>query len=295
MPDVTLRQPCTPPAKRHHAAMVQIHDVTLSGPADLTAQLFAPDAPQKVAVLNGATGVPKGYYRSFATWMAQERNTAVLIYDYRDFASSLRGSTRDSTATMADWGIIDQQVARDWLAARYPDLPLWVIGHSLGGFMFARQKRLDQIARIITVGSGEVHLSDHPWPYRAVATSFWWGHGPIMAGVMGYLPGRALGIGADIPLGVFRQWRKWCTTRGFTAMDPTLPAPSLDGLTAPVRVVSLSDDNIGTHAAADRLASHLGPNVERLRLRPQDAGLSKVGHIAAFARSAAPLWPLLVD
>lgn len=274
--------------------MVQISDITLPGDAGLSARLITPDQPQKIAVLNGATGVAQGYYEPFARWLAQEHAIACLTYDYRDFGASQHGPLRASRATMADWGIHDQQTARDWLSDQYPDLPLWVIGHSLGGFMLGYQSGLDRIDKVIGVCSGEVHVREHPWPYKAKALSFWWGHGAALVALMGYLPGRASGLGADVPGPVFRQWRKWCTTDGFTAADPSLPPRDISALRAPVRLVSLSDDEIGPPSCVARLAAHMGPRATHVTLRPADVGLNRVGHIGVFARRSAAIWPRLL-
>lgn len=275
--------------------MVEISNITLQGATPLAARLFSPPSPKGVAVINSATAVAQGYYGAFAKWLAETRSIACLTYDYRDFGASLQGPIRDSRATMADWGIHDQQTARDWLADRFPDLPLWVIGHSLGGFMLGYQTRLDRIDRVIAICSGLVNFHDHPWPYKAMAASFWWGHGAALVAACGYLPGRFSGMGHDIPGPVFRQWKRWCVRRGFWDADPSMPDRSLAGLRAPFRAVSLSDDQIGPPASVERLVQEMGPTAEHLALRPSDAGLAKVGHIGAFARRSAPLWPLLVD
>ena len=82
---------------------------------------------------------------------------------------------------MADWGVQDQPAAQAALKARLPDTPLWVIGHSLGGFMLPFQPDTAEIARLITVASGAAYVGDHPWPYRAMALLFWYGPGPLAA------------------------------------------------------------------------------------------------------------------
>ena len=123
--------------------------------------------PRAVAVLHGATGVPQRYYARFARWLAEARNIACLTYDYRDFGSSARGHVKRSSATLADWGVHDQQAARDFVANAFPGTPLWVIGHSLGVFCLPFQHNLDLIDRVITVARGLVHVRDHPWPYQA--------------------------------------------------------------------------------------------------------------------------------
>ncbi len=155
-----------------HSAPAEENVRIASDMATLAGTLFPPiGSPRAAVILHGATGVPARFYAHFARWLAATRDIACLTYDYRDFGAS--GSARGSRATMTDWGIHDQQAARDWLRARLPQVPLWVIGHSLGGMMLPYQTGLDGIARVVTVASGAVHVADHPWPYRAFAHAFW--------------------------------------------------------------------------------------------------------------------------
>lgn len=260
--------------------------------ATLTGTLFRAADPGAVAVLNPATGVGQGYYSHFARWLAADRNITCLTYDYRDFGASAHGPVRHSRASMADWGITDQQAARDWLGAHAPDTPLWVIGHSLGGFMLGYQTGLARISRVIALASGPVHVRDHPWPYQASARFFWYLLGPSVMRATGYLPGRLSGLGADLPGPVFAQWKAWCTSRDFHHADASLPPYDPSRLTAPLRSVALADDVMMPPATVARLGT-LYPSARQthVTLDPPAYGLSRVGHLAAFARRNSALWP----
>jgi len=270
-----------------------------AGCALLRGRVFLPKlrAPRAIVVLNGATGVPARYYDGFAAWLAESRDIACLTYDYRDFGKSARGHARRSSATMTDWGVHDQQAARDFAVSHFPDVPLWIIGHSLGGLCLPFQRNLDQIDRVITVGSGAVHVCDHPWPYQALARVFW--SSPILglAEVLGFLPGRALRLGPDLPLGVYRQWRRWCTRKDFVHSDigRHLPWPDWRALTAPMKFVAMSDDALVPPAAVWRLMQ-LYPEAWKTQavLRPETYGVPKLGHIAVFDPKHRAVWPDII-
>lgn len=261
----------------------------------LTGTLFEAENPRAVLTLQGATGVPHRYYRHFAAWLAETQNITCLTYDYRGFAASAQGHIRDVDLRMADWGITDQQTARQWLAARYPQTDLWVLGHSLGGFLLAHQEQPEQVKRIITVCSGPVHLSDHPWSYQLQVRLFWFLLSPTLIRLNGYLPAGISGLGAAIPAKVFYQWRRWCTTQGFLLRDDSLPPRHAERATAPLHSFAIADDHMMPPQAVQRL-SLLYPNAphQHETLNPAEFGLKKVGHIAAFSRHNAALWPRFI-
>jgi predicted alpha/beta hydrolase len=265
-----------------------------SGPARLAGRLYLPGPmPRAAIVLHGATGVPQGFYRGFAEWLAGQ-GYACLTYDYQDFGASAGGGARRSPATMADWGLSDQPAAQTELERQVPGTPVWAVGHSFGGLMLPFHPGAGRLSRVIAVASGLVHLGDHPWPYRAAAAAFWYGPGPLATGLAGYLPGRMFGMGADIPAGVYWQWRRWCTTRGFylTDIGRTLPVPDWQAVTAPAKFVAVADDDMVPPAAVWR-AMTLYPEARKRQqvLRPVSAAAARIGHMGAFRRENAALWP----
>jgi predicted alpha/beta hydrolase len=264
--------------------------------ARLVGTLLRPaGVPKAAIVLHGAVGVRAGFYRGFAAWLTTQ-GYACLTYDYRDFGASARGPLRASQANLVDWGLRDQPAALAALRVHVPDVPVWVIGHSLGGTMLGFHP-MAGVARVITVGSGLVSLGDHPWPYRALAAFFWHGAPRLMTAVMGYLPGRAIGFGADLPAGVYRQWRAWCLRPGFWLGDVgrTLPAPDAGCVTAEMKIVAVADDDVVPPAAVWRIMA-LYPQARKRQmvLRAGDFGLRKIGHIGAFARANQVVWPTLI-
>lgn len=268
-----------------------------AGDVELSARLYVPQtAPETVVVLNSATGVPRAYYQHFASWLAAAHGIACLTYDYRDFETSLQGPLRGSKVTMADWAVLDMPAARAEMRRRYPQAKLWVIGHSVGGMLGPVQPDIDRVDRMICVSAGMVSLADHPWPYRAMAALFWFGHAPLAARVMGYLPGKALGFGADLPAPVYWQWRKWCTSpRSYLAdIGTDLPALNPAGVGGQIDLFAFADDQMVPPQAVWRLAELYGPKAQRHLVAPQDHGLAEIGHIGVFARRNAAVWPRLI-
>lgn len=254
--------------------------------------------PRAALVIHGATGAPARFYRAFADWAAAERDLAVLTYDYRDFGSSLRRPMRGSRATLADWGRHDKAAALSTLARMYPDTPLWVVGHSVGGLWLGWHATMARVTRAITLGAGLTHVSDHPWRYQWKARVFWSQPVRMLTRVAGYLPGQMIGLGADLPRGVFEDWRRWCLTPGWHLSDVgrSLPLPDPTLVRARLRMIAVADDDLVPAVAVWR-ARALYPEAmkEQLVLRPADFGLERIGHIPPFQRRNAVLWPAMLD
>jgi predicted alpha/beta hydrolase len=267
-----------------------------SAGATLQGTLFAPgDPPRAAIVLHGAVGVPAGYYRGFAEWL-RDQGYACLTYDYRDFGASRMQALRKSRADLHTWGLSDQPAALAEARRLMPGVPVWVIGHSLGGTMLGFHP-MEGVARVITVASGLVSMGDHPWPYRAVAAWFWYGVPRLATAVMGYLPGRALRMGPDLPAGVYRQWRAWCLRPGFWLGDVgrNLPAPDPARITCPMKVVAIADDPVVPPVAVWRLMALYPKAIKRqLVLRPAHFSGRPIGHIGVFSRANAVVWPDLI-
>lgn len=269
-----------------------------SVPATLAGTLFRPaGTPARALVLHGATGVPHRYYARFARWLAATRDYVVLTYDYRDFGASATRHPRRSPATMADWGVHDQSAALDALHGRFPALPLDVIGHSLGGQYGSWHALARRVERMVTVGAGPAWWRAHPVGFMPKVLWFWFLGGPALVRAAGYLPGRAMGLGADLPAGVYRQWRRWCLSPRFHRDEwgLELPLPDLSAVRARLRIVGVEDDVFVVPARA-RMNGEFYPaaSIEQRLLRPADHGLAAIGHLGAFAERCRPLWPELV-
>lgn len=268
-----------------------------SGEHILAGHYFASERkPHANLVLHGATGVPARYYRAFATWAANQ-GIGVLTYDYRDFGASRRRPMRESKATMADWGIADQAAAEAALLELTSDGPVWLLGHSLGGLMFPFRRHDKRVARIMTVGSGFAHVTDHPWSYRPTVLAFWYLLGPAGTALAGYLPGRKMLLGADLPAGVYWQWRQWCTSRDFFKSDigKSLPVPDFEASGFDLHMLTTSDDLIVPPAAVWRYADAFPVNcVNRRLLTPAEFGVKALRHIEVMSERAAAAWPAIL-
>ena len=97
----------------------------------------------------------------------------------------------------------------------------------------------------------------------------------------------------DLPGPLYWQWRRWCTGRDFYFTDPALPEPNWPR-DVPVDMIGITDDLICPAACVAELAPIYGDHARVHLLHPGDHGLGPVGHLAAFSRRNAALWPRMV-
>lgn len=254
-----------------------------------------------VALVSSAAGVPRGYYRGFAQWLAG-RGYAVLTYDYRGIAGSRQpGPMRHERATMCDWALLDMSAALAAAEARRGGrgLPLLLVGHSFGGNAIGFARGVERADAIVTVASqqGEVRL--YPGVHRVVVSTFFRAWLPVVTALMGHAPGWALGGGAQpLPKAVARQWAAWGLRRGWAFADPAMkPYSSFGAIVAPVHLWNVSDDlTYAPPQAVDALAAQYRiAAVQRHTLAPADVGQRRLGHFGAFRREPGALaWERLL-
>ena len=270
-----------------------------SGSHKLVGRVFKPNATaERIIVINAATGIRQHYYEAFARWLSNEHNALVLTYDYYAFGLSRTSKPiQCSRISMSDWGINDQDAALTFACKSYPDLPVWVIGHSLGGLMLRWHKYRNQVERYITVASGPINTKDHPIAYLPFVLWFWYVSGPTAVSILGYLNGKLSGLGSDIPAGVFLQWRRWCTADGFyeNEIGSSMPTPPEIGSMGSFKAIAIEDDVMVPPVAVRRI-DHLyqGIDIEHSLLKPSDFGLKRVGHYKVFSAACAAMWPAIV-
>jgi len=103
-----------------------------------------------------------------------------------------------------------------------------------------------------------------------------------VARVLGYAPGW-LGIGEDLPQGVFLQWAEWVRSPRYL-FDSKLPAlENFAKYKGEIRALSFSDDPWATRSAVEMLcAGFTAIKPEVLAVKPSDIGASKIGHFGFF-------------
>jgi predicted alpha/beta hydrolase len=239
-------------------------------------------------IIAGATGVPQGFYRRFAEHAASRGYTA-YTFDYRGIGRSKPASLRGFEANFLQWACYDLASVVDDLSA--DELPLFMVGHSFGGHAFGLLPNHERIARFWVFATGAGWAGWMPTLEGLRVRFLWKFVTPVLAKWKGYLPWSLLRAGEDLPLGVYRQWRRWCGYPHYFFDDPRMPhlAERFAAVRTPIVAANALDDAWAPPASRDAFMQAYR-NAPQTRLDLDPARLKGIGHMGYFRQKAQPLW-----
>lgn len=293
----TLRRlPAAEPAGSAAAVTSSRQLLTAADGHRLTAIRYEPATrPRAHVVVAGAIGVPQSFYRRFAGFAAA-RGMATMTLDYRGIGLSAPPTLRGFRVDYLDWGRLD--LAAAVTAMRSDDVPLFVVGHSYGGHAFGVLPNHALVARCCTFGTGSGWHGWMPWRERLRVLLLWHLVGPVVATATGYLPWRRLGMGEDLPLSLYRQWKRWCRYPNHLFGDPKMQhvAREYAAVTTPLLAANATDDRWSPPPSRDAfLQGYANARKEMWDIEPSRIGMADVGHMGYFAAGAEPLWRIALD
>jgi predicted alpha/beta hydrolase len=220
-----------------------------------------------------------------------------LTLDYRGIGESAPPSLRGFEMEYSDWARLDLAAAVDLMSR--DGHPLFVVGHSFGGHAVGLLPNHARIARVYTFATG---AGWHGWmpPLERVRVRFLWQIlGPLLTRWKGYLAWSMAGLGADLPLGVYRDWKRWCRYPRYFFDDPSLRdevTALFDRVRTPITAANALDDRWAPPASRDAfMAGYRNAEVRCVDIDPRTAGVGPVGHTGYFLRRAKPLWDDVFD
>lgn len=246
-------------------------------------------SPKGNLIMAGATGVAQRFYRRFADFAAGE-GFNVLTLDYRGIGESKPGSLKGFEMSYLDWGFLDLAAMVDLISDE--DLPIYWVGHSFGGHAIGLLPNHEKLAAAYTFGSGAGWAG---WMSRgeSLKVKFLWNFVlPVIVKWKGYMAWSLLGMGDDLPLGVYKDWKRWCAYPYYYFEAPEMA--HLASLYARVRTPC-----VFATAVDDRWAPPLSRNAfvrafqnapllrRDIRTTPE---LPEIGHMGYFRANAQPLW-----
>ena len=247
---------------------------------------LVPGRSDRWIVIAGATAVPHRYYRPLSEWLSERLGANVLSFDYRGIDASKPDSLVGFQADYRQWAT-DLATAIDYAADRGPTV---VVGHSFGGHAFGMTDAHDRTLGLYTFATG-AGWHGHMVPTEAIKAWVLWNLvGPPLTRWFGYLPMSKLGMGEDLPLGVYRDWKRWCAHADYFFADPEAEfVHRFDEVRVPVVGVNSTDDAWAHPASAWAFLKHY-PTYEPRPVSPADNGLEAIGHMAYVRPKCGALW-----
>ena len=209
-----------------------------------------------VALLLPAMGTPVAFYQPFARALAAAGHVVVCA-DLRGQGQSSERAALGHRFGYRELLTLDLPALQGWIHQRYPELPLAVVGHSLGAQMLclALESGLLRAEAFVSIAAGTA------WRRN------WRGLGGVaysaLIGVIGlvnrwlpWYPGSLLGFGGDQPREFMRDWLE-NARRGeyLSALQPALSG--YRGVRPPTLALSIEGDAIAPPAAESDLLSRL--------------------------------------
>ena len=283
------------PANEHPVRTERLR-LTAADGYELVALLYRSTVkPRAHLVVGGATAVPQGFYKRFAEHAAR-RGFDVLTLDYRGIGQSAPASLKGFRMDYLDWGRLD--LAAGIQAMQTDGVPLYVVGHSYGGHALGLLPRPESVDGAWTFATG---AGWHGWmpPLERLRVLFMWRVlGPVWTRMAGYLPWSKLGMGEDLPLDVYRQWRDWCRFPRYFFDDPRMQAITerFDDVRFPIVAVNALDDAWAPPASRDAfMPGYRNSTVRAVTIDPRQNQLGAIGHMGYFRPKAKPLWDEALD
>ena len=245
-----------------------------------------------VVLIVPAMGVEQRFYATFAQWLA-ERGFVTVTFDYVGMGLSRQGSLRDLQVDVIGWGRHDCSAMLDAAAAAAGSLPVFWIGHSLGGQILPFVRGSERIQRAFTIATGSGYWRENTRSLRNRAWLLWYLIAPLVTPLAGYFPGQRLGMVGDLPRGVIEQWRRWCLHPEYAVgAEGEAVREAYSAVRTPITAISFTDDEMMSGRNTESLHGfyRAAPQTAK-RIAPTQIGVERIGHFGFFRRQfAESLW-----
>ncbi|MEH6403482.1 MAG: alpha/beta fold hydrolase [Sneathiella sp.] len=248
--------------------------------------------PKTILIIFPAMGAHARPYRFMASALAKMGNI-VLTADPRGHGASLPHPKRG-----IDYGY-DEILQQDMPAILakvkedHPALPIFLLGHSLGGHLvsaFAAENK-NAVSGVITLTSTELHYKNIGHYSLLVYSVF-----ALLAKLFGYLPGQHLGWGSPIAHRQVMDWVKWGFGGIFCGSDGRNLELLLKKTPTPNLCIGFTDDKrLATPKGVSAFAKKLPEDKTTYwSLSPEELGARTLSHFDHL-RTGPKLWPRIND
>ena len=261
-----------------------------------TVKLYQPETAKAIFALFPAMGVYAKYYVPLAEELYQNGLATALV--------DLRGNDTSSVrpGKKVDFGYSDQlsldfHTAITHLRKEFPDVPLYLFGHSLGGQLSClyASKNPKAVDGLILSATCSVYYKgwDGFAAYQTLAgTQF----SNLVAKVVGYFPGKKVGFGGTEGKTVIRDWSRQSRTGRYELKNDSFDyETALAKVNLPVLALSYEGDSLAPYGAVEHLLGKMkSAQKEHLHLKKDDPRNDGYNHFN-WAKNPKKLVQLVSD
>jgi predicted alpha/beta hydrolase len=149
------------------------------------------------------------------------------------------------------------------------------------------------VAAFYTFGTGAGWHGWMPPLERMKALALWHVAGPLLTRWNGYLSRGLFGMGDDLPLDLYRQWKHWSGYPNCFFGDPSMQhlVRRFGEVRAPMMAANAIDDYWAPPKSRDAfMAGYANAARQTLDIDPSRSGLRAIGQQGYFGPEALPLW-----
>ena len=260
----------------------------------LSITVFAPiERPKFAFILNSATGAKQGYYRTFASYLA-ENGILSITYDYSGIGKSAPNSLKGYDTSATDWGENDLTAVIDYVSSNYDYDKLILAGLSIGGQIHGLSSSIQKADALVNVAAQSGYWNLWPFPSKLGILSSWYLL-PTLAWIFGYLPSKRMGIMEDLPREVAMEWARWGRTANYLFDHVPNAEEKYASINVPLWSYSFTDDTTAPASTVEWMnAKYSNCELHYRRISPSELGLKSIGHFGFFREPCKPLWEELL-
>ncbi|MFI5150181.1 MAG: alpha/beta fold hydrolase [Bacteroidia bacterium] len=263
--------------------------ILCSDGVSLSGVLFIPDKIHALVQFNGGTAVRKEFYQPFLEYISSQGYLCCL-WDYRGSGDSAPSSLKECTFRFSDYGIKDMPAVKDYLRKRFPELPFYIIAHSVGGQQLGFMSDLKDVKGLIGFSVSTGHYAFMPLKYRLQCYYFFHLFAPLSTALTGYVASKRFGYMEDLPRNVVKEWGQWCRYPEYLFHESfkgkSVPHGTFKDFTFPCHYFWASDDPIATVKSVSMFRQHIQSTgtVVMQEIQPQAYQVKEIGHMGFFKR-----------
>ncbi len=274
--------------------MSEIKDIqiTCEDQFELTGTLFTPTTVKGAIMIAPATGIRRGFYRAFASYLA-ENGYGVITFDNRGIGDSGSQKLNQVNASLPNWGKLDMTAVLETLKNQFPETKYHLVGHSAGGQLVGLMNNALSLSSMFNFACSSGCLGNMTYPFKLAASFFLNVYIPLSNFLFGRTNSQWVGMGEPLPKQVAQEWSRWCNGSGYVQTDlgTRITVHLYDDLSMPTRWVHATDDGIANLKNVKDMI-RVFPNItsEIITLNPADHGHTEIGHMKFFSSRKKDLW-----